>query len=301
MKTTNFGELNTRELLVDALPLHAPAADAARAFLRIGARVVAVWVCAGFVDVGGALGSQGDGRSMMCVTAAIVFGAALASSIAGFAFSAIAGSALAYLQVDPVQAVQSIVLWSTASQLYAVWKIRASIRWAPLWPMIAAGLATVPLGVWMLRHLEASHYVLGLGVLLTAYGCYVVLPRKPRVLPGNVWLDAVTGALGGVTGGLAGLPSPFVTIWCGMRGWDKLRQRAVYQPYILAMQAATIVSLLVQSPGKIDGESFAFVPFALLGAMGGIAVFQRLSTQQFQRAVGLLLVVSGIGLVVRMS
>ena len=31
-------------------------------------------------------------------------------------------------------------------------------------------------------------------------------------------------------------PGSFVTIWCSMRGWDKLRQRATYQPFILAMQ-----------------------------------------------------------------
>ena len=45
--------------------------------------------------------------------------------------------------------------------------------------------------------------------------------------------------------------------------------------------------------------ALSFVPFALIGAVGGLAVFQRLSQKQFQVAVSLLLAVSGVGLLVR--
>ena len=69
------------------------------------------------------------------VIAAIVAASALVASIAGFAFSALAGSAFAYLGLAPAQAVQTMVVCSIAIQLYAVWKIRASIHWFGLWPM----------------------------------------------------------------------------------------------------------------------------------------------------------------------
>ena len=92
----------------------------------------------------------------------------------------------------------------------------------------------------------------------------------------------------------------FVAIWCSMRGWDKLKQRAVYQPYILAMQIVTIACLRWQSPIQAGiAQDLSFVPFALIGAVGGLAVFQRLSQKQFQVAVSLLLAVSGVGLLVR--
>jgi uncharacterized membrane protein YfcA len=237
---------------------------------------------------------------MASITGAVVLLSALVSSIAGFAFSALAGSALAYLKIEPVHAVQSMVLWSTASQLYAVWKIRESIRWRPLWPMVVAGTVTVPLGVWLLRHVDGSFYAAGLGIFLTMYGCYMVMRREGHVVRGSRWLDAATGALGGITGGLAGFPGAFVTIWCSMRGWDKLRQRAVYQPYILTMQFATIACLQWQAPTHVSvAQDLTFVPFALLGAIGGLAVFQRLSNKQFHGAVSVLLVVSGIGLLIR--
>jgi uncharacterized membrane protein YfcA len=243
---------------------------------------------------------SGDGTLLGAATALAILLSAFVSSIAGFAFSALAGSALAYLKVDPFRAVQMMVVCSLATQLYAVWTIREAIRWRPLLPMIAAGAATVPLGVWTLRHADALIYAAGLGIFLIGYGCMVALRRDGVVLRANAWRDAAAGALGGLAGGLAGIPGAFVTILCSMRGWDKLRQRAVYQPYILAMQLVAIVCLHWNAHARIELEhDMNLVPFALLGAIGGLAVFRRMSNQQFQVAVSALLVVSGMGLLAR--
>ena len=262
--------------------------------------VLALWALVDFGNIANAIAEQRQDAWMASATAAVVLLAALVSSIAGFAFSALAGSALAYLKMDPLHAVQTMVVCSTASQLYAVWKIRDSIRWGPLWPMLAAGVVTVPLGVWLLRHVDASFYGIGLGVFLTIYGFYVVMRQEQRVLRGNPWIDAAVGALGGITGGLAGFPGSFVTIWCSMRGWDKLQQRAAYQPYILTMQIVTIACLWCQSSAHTSVmQNLTFVPFALLGAIAGFAAFQRMSNDQFHRAVSILLIVSGVGLLAR--
>jgi uncharacterized membrane protein YfcA len=160
------------------------------------------------------------------VIAAIVAAAALVASIAGFAFSARGGQRSC---LHPIrQAVQTMVVCSIAIQLYAVWKIRASIHWFALWPMIAAGLATVPLGVWLLLHVDRAAYGIGLGVFLSAYGCYAVFRRDGIVVRGSAWRDAIAGALGGVGEG-SPISRAFVTIWCSLR-WDKLKQRAVTSP-----------------------------------------------------------------------
>jgi len=66
------------------------------------------------------------------------------------------------------------------------------------------------------------------------------------------------------------------------------------------MQIVTIACLRWQSPIQEGiAQDLSFVPFALIGAVGGLAVFQRLSQKQFQVAVSLLLAVSGVGLLVR--
>ncbi len=114
--------------------------------------------------------------------------------------------------------------------------------------------------------------------------------------------DACAGFLGGVTGGLAGFPGASVTIWCGLKGWDKARQRGVYQPFILGMQPVTLVAIYLMRPSsstatQLDWKTLAFVPAALLGAWFGLRIFKRLSDRQFELVVNALLIMSGIGLI----
>jgi uncharacterized membrane protein YfcA len=237
----------------------------------------------------------GDGA-----VAAVVLVAALVSSIAGFAFAVLAGSALAYLRFDPVQAVMTMALCSIAMQAYAVWQLRASIRWRALAPMLAAGAITTPVGVALLIHLDANLYAMVLGAIATGYGGYVLLRRHPRAVRGGAWHDALAGALGGVIGGLSSAPGLVVTIWCSMRGWDKVRQRAVYQPFILAMQLVTIACLACSSAPRTDAwRQAGFVPFALMGAVGGFALYRRMTMGQFNTVVNVLLIASGAGLLTR--
>jgi uncharacterized membrane protein YfcA len=251
-------------------------------------------------DIATAIGESRPDAWMTIGTAAVVLVSALVSSIAGFAFAAIAGCALAYFKMDPASAVRTIVVCSLAIQLYAVWKLRESIRWHRLWPLIFGGASTLPVGVWLLLRLDASMFAAGLGGLLVAYGGFSLMRRETRVVRGGPWTAAVAGALGGLTGGLAGLPGPMVTIWCSRRGWDKQQQRAVYQPYILVMQALTLVCLRWQAPTVVQAtQDLMFVPFALFGAIGGLALYQRLSQRQFHAVTSALLFVSGAGLLAR--
>jgi len=242
-----------------------------------------------------AAGASGDGA-----VAAVVLVAALVSSIAGFAFAALAGSALAYLRFDPVQAVMTMALCSIPIQAYAVWQLRASIRWRALAPMLVAGAVGTPVGVALLVHIDAKLYAAVLGAIVSGYGAYVLLRRQARVVRAEAWHDMLAGALGGVLGGLSSAPGLAVTIWCSLRGWDKAQQRAVYQPFILCMQLVTVACLLWTAAPHVDAvRTASFVPFALLGAVGGFALYRRMTLQQFHGAVSILLIVSGVGLLAR--
>lgn len=232
--------------------------------------------------------------------AAVILLAALLSSIAGFAFAVIAGSGLAFLRFDPVHAVTTMALCSIVMQTYAVWQLRASIRWRALWPLLAAGAVTTPLGVALLVRIDARVYAAVLGAIVIGYGGYVLLRRSTHIVRSSEWRDAAAGVIGGLIGGLTGAPGLFVTIWCSLRGGDKVQQRAVYQPFILAMQFVTLACLGWAAPHAPDAlRNAVFVPFALLGAIGGFALYRRMTTQQFHRALSVLLIVSGIGLLAR--
>jgi uncharacterized membrane protein YfcA len=237
-------------------------------------------------------------------SAAIVLIAVLAastvSSIAGFAFSALCGSLLFHLIADPVRVVQVMIACSMAMQMLSVASLWRVIAWRSLPLFLIGGVPGVPAGTWLLLHLEGGVYRAVIGVLLVAYGSYLLLRRPARPLrTGPLW-DVFAGFLGGLTGGLVGFPGAFVTIWCGLKGWDKTRQRGVYQPFILLMQpvALAAIALMRQDSmaASLDWKTFAFVPAALLGTWFGLRIFKRLSDHQFEIAVSTLLVLSGIGL-----
>ena len=87
-----------------------------------------------------------------------------------------------------------------------------------------------------------------------------------------------------------------------MKGWDKARQRAVFQPFILIMQiiALAVISLWHRTNAGVgfDPGNLLFVPISLLGTSLGLVLYGRLSDRQFARAVNILLMVSGVSYVV---
>jgi uncharacterized membrane protein YfcA len=240
------------------------------------------------------------GPSPTCLTS--VFIASTISSIAGFAFSAICGALLFHLLAQPVQIVQILLVSSIAIQLFSVISLGNTIDWKHLSRFLAGGLFGLPIGVYLLTHLDTHLYLKSIGICLIAYGLFMLLRRPRRKTINLIAGDYAVGFLGGITGGFVAFPGAFVTIWCGLKGWPKERQRGVYQPFILIMQVIALLYLSALHMGQARaGETFdlsiaAYVPGALLGTWCGIAIFRRLTDVQFARVVNTLLIVSGVGL-----
>jgi hypothetical protein len=79
---------------------------------------------------------------------------------------------------------------------------------------------------------------MGVGAFLVLYSLYALLrPAIPAVKAGGAAADAGIGFLNGVLGGITGLAGILVIIWCGLRGWTKDVQRAVFQPVAVAIFA----------------------------------------------------------------
>src|SRR5207244_2162132 len=89
----------------------------------------------------------------------------------------------------------------------------------------------VPLGVAVLDHADPVYLRKGIGVVLILYSLYVLArPTMEAIAAGGRAADAGVGFCNGVVGGTTGLAGILVTIWCGVRGWPKDQQRAVFQP-----------------------------------------------------------------------
>lgn len=230
----------------------------------------------------------------------VVFLSASVASIAGFAFSPIAGAVLFHLNPDAVLVVQILLVASIAQQLYCVWRLRSHIRSLEFVPYILGSLATLPFGILLLLKARASIF-LPLGLLLLAYGAYTALKPNFQVRQSNPLAGRVlAGALGGITGGLAAFPGAFVAIWCQVQGFDKERQRSVVQPFILISQVAAISILFLARPiSSTSLEALQYAAPAVLGAYVGLLIFKSLSTSGFNRVVGAALAVAGILMVAK--
>jgi uncharacterized membrane protein YfcA len=267
----------------------------------LGMSAIALIGVALLVVEGAVLAAQGIPGVAYALVA--VFVASIVSSIAGFAFSALCGAMLFHVMDSPLAAVHVMIVCSIAIQCLSVATLWRAIDWRNLGVFLAGGFFGVPAGVFLLLHLPNNTYRIVIGGMLVAYGCYLLLRWPVRSLQTGPLSDACAGFLGGITGGLAGFPGAFVTIWCGLKGWDKAHQRGVYQPFILSMQPVTLIVIHLMRPSssaaqaQLDWKVFAFVPAALLGAWFGLRIFKRLSDRQFELVVNTLLVLSGIGLI----
>ena len=159
-----------------------------------------------------------------------VFAASTVLSIAGFAFSALCGALLSHLMDSPVYAVDVMIVCSIAIQILSVATLWRTIEWRSLRIFLIGGFLGVRAGVYLLLHLPSTTYRTVIGSLLIIYGSYLLLRPPERSLSLGRVSDVCAGILGGTPGGLAGFPGAFVTIWCGLKGWDKAHQRGVYQP-----------------------------------------------------------------------
>ncbi len=261
-------------------------------------RVVLYGASAAALAAYGGLLAQSDPAGVSPWAMAAVFVAALTSSIAGFAFSAICGAMLFHLLDDPVHAVEIMMICSIAGQALMVWSLRRDIAWRGLAPFVAGAAVGLPLGVYCLLHCRPVLYVHIIGALLVVYAGFMIFRRPIVVRRQHALFDGVAGFLGGVTGGAAAFPGAFVTIWCGFKGLSKERQRGIYQPFILIVQLAALAVLALSSLGAaarpFDFAGIVYVPAMLLGASFGMACFKWLNDRQFALAVNLLLIVSGL-------
>ena len=230
-----------------------------------------------------------------------IFLASMVSSVVGFAFSAIAGSILFHIDGSYLHAVATMLIASTSLQAYAVFYLRKSIDFKALIPFLAGGSVTLLLGVYVATHIKPESVLLGVGSFLVLYGLYTVRGKTLRLRANGIAGDVFAGAMGGITGPVAAFPGPFVSIWSGLKGWDKSMQRGVTQPYILIMQVLTLGILLGANKTHMAMEwsLLQYAVPAIAGAILGLKLFEKLTDRQFLQVIAIFLVLSGIAMVAK--
>jgi uncharacterized protein len=223
---------------------------------------------------------------------------AFAVGTAGFAF-ALAATALWLHVLDPLRATLLVAACGTLLHMGLVWRIRRTIEPRRIMPFVVSGLLGVPIGIYVLTRTDPHAIKVALGAFLIAYGIYALAtPRLPLVMAGGRAADAAVGFVAGILGGIGGYSGVLPTIWTQLRGWPKDVARGVYQPFILVMQIATLLSA-----GFVTFDRFALaligaaLPALLAGAWLGWLAFGKLDERAFRQVLAAMIIGSGATLV----
>jgi uncharacterized protein len=202
--------------------------------------------------------------------------------------------------LSPVLAAQLAAAASVAGQLTTLRSIWPLISIRTVAPYVLAGLVGVPLGVWLLPHLDPVAFKLGVGSMIVTY-CLIMqfAAHRLRVKGSNIFTEALVGFIGGIGGGIAGLAGPPLIVWASSRGMSKDDKRALFQAFNLTILAAMLVASAVA--GMIDWPFIRTVmislPATLLSARLGHWVYARLNERRFDALVLALLAISGVMLI----
>ncbi len=225
------------------------------------------------------------------------FAGAFVAGLSGFAFGIVAASLWLFI-LTPLQSATLIIAFGLVVQGYSVWKLRRALDWRQLLPFVVGAALGVPAGVTLLTWSDPRSIRVAVGVLLVLYSLYAYFrPALKPVVAGGA-ADAAAGFLNGMLGGFSGLAGILVTIWSGLRGWPKEKQRAVFQP--VAVVTFLMGAFWLGAKGAVTLETAKFfvmgLPCVVVGTWLGLKLFGRIDEATFRKIVLALLFASGAAL-----
>ncbi len=218
------------------------------------------------------------------------------SGTAGFGFGLAALSFWVW-QIDPKLLAPMVVFGSFVSQTLSVGVVRRSFAWSRMTPFLIGGALGVPVGAALLGVVNVTMFRLFAGVVLIVFcSSMLFMTNVKPIAAGGRLADGVSGVIGGIMGGLAGLTGPAPTLWCTVRGWDKDTQRSIFQTFNLTMQTIALATYwlngtLTPSIGKV----FALmIPAVIIPTFVGARLYKRINAVVFRKIVLGLLLLSGV-------
>ena len=237
--------------------------------------------------------------------AATTFAAALLYAVSGFGFAVLAAP-LFLLFVDAAQAIQLVIIISTALSLVVIPGLRRAVAPALLLRLTVGCLAGLPIGLIAFRRADPLLVRAGVGTIILAFaGLMAVLRRRwghrgrdhyrpPFAMSPS--RDLAAGAAAGIATALVGMAGPPVVIYLLLTGAAARTVRATLLTFFAISYSATLLSHIatigVAAPTWLVAA--ILVPFAFLGGLAGRPIGDRLGTDAFAILAIALLAASGL-------
>jgi uncharacterized membrane protein YfcA len=232
--------------------------------------------------------------------AAVVALAYVVYGLTGFGASIIAIPFLAH--IFPLRfAVPMMLLFDIGAGLLLGLRHRRIVDWRELLRLSPWLLIGMALGLSLLVQAGERLLLLLLGGFVLGYASWSLLVRAPEGSASKGW-SVPAGLVGGAFTSMFGTGGPIYTIYLVRRIPDKHVLRASISLLILCAGLVRLVmftgSGLYQQAGLL-ATALLLLPAAFLGFLGGSRLHARLPPQRALQAVWALLILGGIGLLVR--
>lgn len=233
----------------------------------------------------------------LAASAFILAVAFLVRGVAGFGSGLIAVPLLS-LMFPLALVVPLIVFLDYLASLGQGLSKRDEIRWKEILPLIPFSLIGMAIALFFLSRSDAMLLTRLLGVFIILFALYTLSGYTPKSGAARGW-GGLAGFSGGLIGTLFGTGGPFYVTYFKARGLDKTAFRTTLAVTFLLDGTGRLLGFATS--GFFDLEFFTLVVM-VLPIMGvfmyiGGHIHTRLTHEQFQRAISLLLIVSGIVLV----
>ena len=242
---------------------------------------------------------QALSTSQLLIAAGVIAVAYFVRGLAGFGSGLIAIPLLALMLPLTVAVPLIVLLDYLASSSHGI-RHRELIHWRDLLPLLPFSLVGVVLALYLFQQIDAVLLGKGLGVFIILFALYTLSSVAPDQQGGRLWAIPA-GSLGGLIGTLFGTGGPFYVIYLKLRGLGKSDFRATFAMIFLLDGAGRLLGYLVTGFYDLDVMLLAglSIPIMMIGMYLGGHVHAEISQQTFQRAISLLLIGSGLGLLLK--
>lgn len=231
--------------------------------------------------------------------ALIMFVAALTQGCTGFGIALVAVPAL-MMFLPHTEVPVLVILLAFLNNAGVLIETRKSVRFGYVAPLVIGGILGLPIGGWILAHVNPMGFKTGVGAIVFLAALLMVAGFRARVKNENAAMLPV-GIVSGILKASTSIGGPPIVLFLTNQGADKQSFRANLVAYFAVIDVSAVATWwyfgLLNVPVLLTAALYA-VP-VILGTYAGILLARRINERVFKSAVLVLVAILGVILVWR--